>query len=422
MCKTVFLDRDGTINEEVNYLHRPEDLKLLPMAAEAIRLWNEQGFRVVVVTNQAGVARGYYQEADVEKLHRYMNQILAEKGAHVDAFYYCPHHPEHGIGPYKIKCHCRKPDTGMFEAAERDCPVDKAHSYMVGDKWLDTQAGARFGVHTALVGTGYGRELYEEFQRAYKGRDTAGGQEGCPDAEHPMEFFGNTLYDVALWTLRREGCAERGPEYRQLELLIQRYPQLAPIQQEIHQAYGILEQCYEKGGKLLIAGNGGSCADSEHIVGELMKGFCRKRPVPEAFEKRLAMADPVLGPELAAKLQGALPAIALTGHPALSTAYLNDVDGLLTFAQQVYGYGTEGDVLLGISTSGNSKNILYAMTAARAKGMKTIGLTGKDGGALGRIADAAIIVPEQETYRIQELHLPIYHTLCLMLEEHFFPV
>lgn len=438
MCKTVFLDRDGTINEEVNYLHRPEDLKLLPMAAEAIRLWNDHGFRVVVVTNQAGVARGYYQEADVEKLHQYMNQILKEKGAHIDAFYYCPHHPEHGIGPYKIKCHCRKPDTGMFEAAERDCPVDKAHSYMVGDKWLDTQAGARFGVHTALVGTGYGRELYEEVLRGHPHRNPDGGQESRSDAEHPMEFFGNTLYDVALWTLRCEeygGSAAKAPAsgslrrnkamtepINQLKLLIQRYPQLAPIEQQIHQAYEILEQCYERGGKLLVAGNGGSCADSEHMVGELMKGFCRKRPVPEAFEKRLAEADPVLGPELAAKLQGALPAIALTGHPALSTAYLNDVDGLLTFAQQVYGYGTEGDVLLGISTSGNSKNILYAMTAARAKGMKTIGLTGRDGGALDRAADAAIIVPEQETYWIQELHLPIYHTLCLMLEEHFFPV
>ncbi len=208
----------------------------------------------------------------------------------------------------------------------------------------------------------------------------------------------------------------------QLNCLIRRYPVLEPIRQEIRQAYQILEQCYVNGGKLLIAGNGGSCADSEHMVGELMKGFCRKRPVPEGFAAELLKADPVMGRELAGKLQGALPAMALTGHAALSTAYLNDVDGLLTFAQQVYGYGAKGDVLLGISTSGNSKNILYAVTAAKARGMKTIGLTGRDGGALGRMADAAVIVPEQETYRIQELHLPIYHALCLMLEERFFPV
>lgn len=210
MCRTIFLDRDGTINEEVNYLHRPEDLRLLPGAAEAIRLWNDHGFRVVVVTNQAGVARGYYPESDVEKLHRYMNQMLKEKGAHIDAFYYCPHHPEHGIGPYKILCRCRKPDIGMFEAAQRDCPVDKAHSYMAGDKWLDTQAGARFGIKTALVGTGYGRRLYEEFKRERGSMKTVQMMPGSRDPEHPMDFFGNTLYDVALWTLRCEEEPKEG--------------------------------------------------------------------------------------------------------------------------------------------------------------------------------------------------------------------
>ena len=192
-CPTVFLDRDGTINEEVNYLHRPEDLRLLPGAAQAIRMWNENGFRVVVVTNQAGVARGYYTEADVENLHRYMNQVLAEDGAHIDAFYYCPHHPEHGIGPYKIRCHCRKPETGMFEAADRDCPVDRAHSYMIGDKWLDTQAGAGFGLHTVLVGTGYGAELYREMQEEGKG----------PSGEHPMDYYAKDLLAAACWILER---------------------------------------------------------------------------------------------------------------------------------------------------------------------------------------------------------------------------
>ncbi len=209
MYRTIFLDRDGTINEEVHYLHRPEDFKLLPMAAEAIRLWNCHGFRVVVVTNQAGVARGYYQERDVEALHKYMNQLLGEYNAHVDACYYCPHHPEKGIGPYKIRCHCRKPETGMFEKANQDALVDKAHSYMVGDKWLDTQAGARFGLRTVLVGTGYGSQLYEEYCRNGKtGLDSS--HVGClgepkRNLEYPMDFFANTLYDAALWTLAQEG-------------------------------------------------------------------------------------------------------------------------------------------------------------------------------------------------------------------------
>ncbi len=205
-----------------------------------------------------------------------------------------------------------------------------------------------------------------------------------------------------------------------LALLINRYPVLEPVKEAIFQAYCLLEKCYEGGGKLLIGGNGGSSADSEHIVGELMKGFCKKRQVPEDFAGKLMEADKERGKYLAEKLQQGLPAIALTGHTALSTAYLNDVDGLLTIAQQLYGYGKKGDVFLGISTSGNSENILYAAAAARAMEIPVIALTGKDGGRLAEAADVAIIVPEQETYRIQELHLPVYHALCLMLEERFF--
>ncbi|MBE7718211.1 D-sedoheptulose-7-phosphate isomerase [Lacrimispora indolis] len=205
-----------------------------------------------------------------------------------------------------------------------------------------------------------------------------------------------------------------------LDELIERYPVLAGIKPQIREAYEILETCYENGGKLLIAGNGGSCADAEHIVGELMKGFVKRRPVSEDFAGKLLEADPEFGKELGEKLQGGLPAIALTGHPSLSTAFLNDVDGELIYAQQTYGYGRKGDVLLGISTSGNAKNVMYAVTAAKAIGMKTIGLAGKDGGLLKRSADVTIVAPEMETFKIQELHLPIYHALCLMLEERFF--
>jgi D-sedoheptulose 7-phosphate isomerase len=205
-----------------------------------------------------------------------------------------------------------------------------------------------------------------------------------------------------------------------LEELLTRYPVLISVKDDIKEAYEILENCYKNGGKLLIAGNGGSCADAEHIVGELMKGFVKPRAVSAEFVEKLTVADPVRGKELADKLQGGLPAIALTGHPGLSTAFLNDVDGNLIYAQQTYGYGKEGDVLLGISTSGNSKNIMYAMTAARAIGMKTIGLTGRNGGELKETADVSIVVPEKETFKIQELHLPVYHALCLMLEERFF--
>lgn len=209
-------------------------------------------------------------------------------------------------------------------------------------------------------------------------------------------------------------------ETKYLEELTGRYPALEAVKQDVLAAYGILKDCYTQGGKVLVAGNGGSSADSEHIVGELMKGFIKRRPVSPEFEHALRSADPELGKALARGLQGALPAIALTGHPALSTAFLNDVDGEMIYAQQLYGYGRPGDVFLGISTSGNARNIMYAVTAAKALGLKTLGLTGRDGGALAKACDVSVVVPERETYKIQELHLPVYHTLCLMLEEYFY--
>lgn len=207
-----------------------------------------------------------------------------------------------------------------------------------------------------------------------------------------------------------------------LDLLIRRYPVLSVCREDIAKAYDILETCFSGGNKLLVAGNGGSCADAEHIVGELMKGFKLPRRSAEGFAEKLRAVDPVRGEELAEKLQGGLPAVALSGHQGLNTAYINDVEngGLLMYAQQVNGYGKAGDVFLGISTSGNSKNVMYAAVVAKAKGMKVLGLTGFKGGQLAEIADVAIKVPETETYMIQELHLPVYHTLCLMLEEKFF--
>ncbi|MDO4325974.1 MAG: SIS domain-containing protein [bacterium] len=210
----------------------------------------------------------------------------------------------------------------------------------------------------------------------------------------------------------------REKEY--LTELTERYPKLSSIRGEIEKAYQILEECYAAGGKLLVAGNGGSCADSEHMVGELMKGFVKRRHLDEKAREQLLKADETIGKDLYTKLQGALPAIALTNHPGLSTAFLNDVEGETIFAQQLWGFGKEGDVFFGISTSGNSKNVLYAACAAKAKGMKVVGLLGRDGGKIKQFCDAAVIVPETETFKIQELHLPIYHVLCLMLEEHFF--
>ena len=205
-----------------------------------------------------------------------------------------------------------------------------------------------------------------------------------------------------------------------LDNLIQRYPALSESREEIWNAAQVLVDSYAHGGKLLIAGNGGSAADAEHIVGEMMKSFVLPKTLPQGYAEALVAVDPELGAVLRDNLQGALPAIALDGHIALSTAYLNDCEPLLGFAQQVNGYGRPGDVFLGISTSGNSRNVLYAAVAAKARGMKIIGLTGARPNKLERYTDVCIKVPETETFKVQELHLPVYHCLCLMVEKHFF--
>lgn len=205
-----------------------------------------------------------------------------------------------------------------------------------------------------------------------------------------------------------------------LNHLVDRYPKLIACKEDIMRAYELLETAYKNGRKLLVCGNGGSASDSEHIVGELMKEFKLKRQIYGNQATALKEIDSELGQVLADNLQGALPAISLTGHSSLQTAYMNDAVPELVFAQQVNGYGKPEDVFLGISTSGNSKNVLYAAVTAKAKGLKVIGLTGAKESKLMKFADVCIRVPETETYKIQELHLPVYHCLCLMLEQKYF--
>ena len=198
-----------------------------------------------------------------------------------------------------------------------------------------------------------------------------------------------------------------------LETLLTRYPPLKSCAADIAAAYALLEQTFRRDGKLLLCGNGGSAADSDHIAGELLKGFGHARTLPKADVKKL-------GGDLAKNLQGALPAIPLPQLTALVSAFGNDCDPQYVYAQLTWGLGRAGDALLAISTSGNSANVLHAAAAAKARGMKVIGLTGATGGKLLAQCDVCIRAPEKETFKIQEFHLPIYHCLCLMLEEEFF--
>jgi D-sedoheptulose 7-phosphate isomerase len=203
--------------------------------------------------------------------------------------------------------------------------------------------------------------------------------------------------------------------------LLRRYPVLSTLGPAIESAVRALQTCYSSGGKLLVCGNGGSAADSDHIVGELMKGYLRPRPLPPEAAERLRQADPALGPELAGKLQGALPAINLAAGSALLSAFGNDVRAELAYAQAALGHGRKGDVVLGISTSGNAINVRSALVVGRAVGMTTIGLTGRTGGAMAGLCDILLAVPADRTFEVQELHLPIYHCLCAAVEELFFP-
>ncbi|MDQ6765924.1 MAG: SIS domain-containing protein [Verrucomicrobiota bacterium] len=207
---------------------------------------------------------------------------------------------------------------------------------------------------------------------------------------------------------------------KHLPRLLERYPILAPCEPDLISAFNILTNAFAAGNKLLVCGNGGSAADSEHIVAELMKGFLKPRRIPDADAARLTTSAGALGPPIAAQLQGTLPAISLVSQTSLISAITNDISAEVVFAQQVYGLGKPGDVLLGITTSGNSRNVVNAVAVAKTFGLKTIILTGRSGGAVAAMANVALRVPADEVAEIQELHLPVYHWLCIELEEKFF--
>ena len=202
--------------------------------------------------------------------------------------------------------------------------------------------------------------------------------------------------------------------------LLERYPALNSCKDEIKNAAEAIIRCYENGGKVLLCGNGGSCADCDHIVGELMKGFLSLRPISEENKKAMKEANPLLDDELLAKLQRGLPAISLPSIAALNSAFCNDVDPELIYAQSLFALARPGDVLIGLSTSGNAKNVFAAVKVAKALGVTVVGMTGANGGKLRENADICICAPENETFKIQELHLPIYHYLCAEVEAHFF--
>ena len=205
-----------------------------------------------------------------------------------------------------------------------------------------------------------------------------------------------------------------------MENLIKRYPALEVCRQTISKTLDLMIDTYNNDGKLLFCGNGGSCADCDHIVGELMKGFLSLRDADEDIKTALKNSFPDDGEDIGNKLQRGIPAISLSAHTGVLTAFANDVDADLIYAQMVYGYGKKNDMVVGLSTSGNSKNVIKALKVAKAMGLKTAGLTGSKPCKMDEICDVVIHVPETETYKIQEYHLPVYHYLCAEMEKRIF--
>lgn len=397
--KAVFLDRDGTINRYVGFLRDIDDFELIDGVSDAIRAFRSLGYLVIVVTNQPVIARGEMTVEELKQVHKKMETLLGKEGTYIDDLFYCPHHPQKGfkgeIPEYKVECECRKPKPGMLLEAAAKYNIDLNSSWMVGDSETDITAGKNAGCKTCF--------LTEDYEKDYGQNCTAG-----------------SLMEFADMLKGKKDAIKDKRLIRYVDDLIVRYPGLGGIKEAIERGYQMIEDSYAQDGKLLVAGNGGSAADSEHIAGELMKSFKLPRPLNAELKERLICVSEAEGRKLADHLEYALTAIPLASHGALLTAYINDVNAESVFAQQVLGYGRAGDVFLAISTSGNSENILNAAVTAKAIGIKVIGLTGQSGGKLEQYADCMIKAPETEAYRIQELHLPIYHTICGMLEAHFF--
>ena len=205
-----------------------------------------------------------------------------------------------------------------------------------------------------------------------------------------------------------------------LDELLNRYTRLAYLEESILESTELIVQTFNNGGKVLVCGNGGSCSDADHIVGELMKSFEGRRPLSKSLQEKLLELEPDRGKMLAEKLQQGLPAISLTVHQSLITAIANDIHGDVIYAQQVVGWGNAGDVLIGLNTSGNSQNVVDAMIVAKAKGLTTIGMTGETGGKMKEWSDILVNVPERRTAYVQELHLPVYHAICMIVEKEIF--
>lgn len=391
----LFLDRDGVVNLDFGYVHRKKDVVFIDGIFPLARAAHEAGYLVVIVTNQAGIGRGYYTEAQFHILMEWMRNEFSAHDSFLDAVYFCPDHPEHGIGKYKKSSEMRKPGPGMILQAAEELNLDLRASIMLGDSIHDIEAGAAAGVGTLLYF----------------------GTKDCPQNANKIA----TLAEAERFLSPRICSMSQIKDSPHISSLLQRYPKLIPLESQLYTCVTMMAECVQSGGKILTCGNGGSAADAEHIVGELMKRFLYDRPLSVTDVKALErVCGHEEGRRLAGSLERAIPAISLVSGVALPTAFANDVTAENCFAQQVFGLGQRNDLLWVISTSGNSRNVVQALRVARMKGLRTVGLTGDSPGAVAPYCDVQLRMPETLTPAVQELHLPVYHALCAELERILF--
>jgi phosphoheptose isomerase len=372
----IVLDRDGTVIVDKNYLASPDQVQLLPNAAAGLRRFHEMGYGLVLLTNQSGVGRGYFGEAAVNAVHRRLNELLTQEGIHLDGVYFCPHAPEN-------ECSCRKPRTGLFERAAAELDLDPAASIVIGDKPCDIDLGRSVGLTTVLVRTGYGAKYGDgAIVPDFVADDLLNASEVVANHKNAT----GALFPGASLRFRHHFAESVRTKQRVV----------AECEAEILAAASTVAGALRQGNKILLCGNGGSAADCQHIAAEFVS---------------------VLTQDF---LRPGLPAIALTTDTSILTASANDFGFEGVFRRQVQALSKPGDVLVGISTSGNSENVLRAIHYGRENELRTIVLTGAAGGKLAGAADIVIRVPSSLTMHIQEAHIAIGHVICDLVERTLF--
>jgi phosphoheptose isomerase len=370
----VLLDRDGTVVVEKNYLSDPDDLELTPGAGEGLRLLYENGFGLILVTNQSGIGRGYFNLDRLNRIHDRLRHLLQDEHVTLDAIYYCPHTP-------KDECACRKPKPQMAFDAARDFGFDPGSAWVVGDKPADVELARNSGAKSILVRTGYGLKYEASGLKA--------------------DYIANDISEAARFIMTQSGIhpielprtAEQRLRTHIAASIATKEAVLKECEADILDSAQMVARALAGGCKLLLCGNGGSAADCQHLAAEFVSVLTQQFVRP------------------------GLPAIALTTDSSILTASANDFGFEGIFRRQVQALGAPGDVLIGISTSGTSRNVVCALEYARAQGIHTIAFTGRGGGRMAELCDITVRVPSGITQFVQESHIMVGHILCDLVEQ-----